>query len=100
MHDTYAKGQPHMVVTSIAGHFVGVLPVPAHEPQKPDKVWYRGDDFLALKSDLSAMVGERNTALHELELLHAKVDTLERLVAEALAEVNAMRAAVDNAPHP
>lgn len=59
MPDAYRKGEPHVPVQSLTGHFLGMQPadlaIVVHAERAPSRVWYRGDDFVALKSDRDAL---------------------------------------------
>ena len=41
---------PHIPMTSVAGHFMGMQPQPVGASHS-DEVWYRGDDYMALVAE-------------------------------------------------
>jgi len=51
MPDIYAKGEPHKPTTTITGHFVGMHPAGPLVDVRPATVWYRGDEYVALKAE-------------------------------------------------
>lgn len=41
---------PHVPLTSVAGHFLSMQPGTDTSRLAPEKIWYRGDEYLAVVS--------------------------------------------------
>ena len=55
MPDVYAKGQPHVPVADIGGHYVGMHAPERPEVFKPEKLWWRGDEVAVLQAEVEKL---------------------------------------------
>lgn len=55
MPDVYSKGQPHVPVADIGGHYVGMHPPLPGLLYKPEKLWWRGDEVEVLQAEITEL---------------------------------------------
>ena len=99
MPDVYAKGQPHVPVADIGGHYVGMHAPERPEVFKPEKLWWRGDEYAALQAEVEKLKQARELSAQasatmrdeSLEKSARIVDLESRLVA-AVTRCNELEA--------
>jgi hypothetical protein len=99
MPDVYQKGASHRPWTTVTGHYLGMQPVGPLLDAKPDSVWYRGDDYLALVKDftemttrcaaLAGIVAQSETHIEELKKqIASSTTTWSKRLAELEAQIH------------
>ena len=78
MPDVYAKGQPHVPVADIGGHFVGMHAPERPEVFKPEKLWWRGDDYAEAIRQRDAFNLDLVARMEQIAKLEADVAALLR----------------------
>jgi chromosome segregation ATPase len=76
MPDVYAKGQPHVPVADIGGHFVGMHAPERPEVFTPEKLWWRGDDYAEALRQRDAFNGDLVARMARVRELETQVERL------------------------